>query len=95
MIEELDPSSNGCVDFNGFLKLMKRKIGTEGPLKESDLCTEDLVTEAFGVLDKDNDGFISPAELMIVLRVFGYKDMTEKDAAAALKVRSMANPTTY
>jgi Ca2+-binding EF-hand superfamily protein len=90
MILELDAEGNGCVDFNGFLRLMKRKMSSVGQVKDSSiLCNDSSVTEAFCVLDKDKDGYVSPAEFMLVMRVFGHKAMTEKDAAAALKEADM------
>lgn len=52
----------------------------------STLCTLDIDRVQ---QDKDKDGYVAPAEFMVVMRSFGHKDMTEKDAAAALKEADM------
>ena len=59
---------------------MKRKMNRfSGQLNETKFCSAEHVTEAFCVLDKDKDGYVSPAEFMLVMRVFGHKDMVRPD----------------
>lgn len=54
MITELDLEGQGCVDFNGFLRLMKRKMSSAGQVKES-FVSDESVTEAFCVLVSSRD----------------------------------------
>ncbi|XP_057982182.1 calmodulin-like [Malania oleifera] len=55
MINEVDADGNGTIDFPEFLNLMARKM------KDTD--SEEELKEAFRVFDKDQNGFISAAEL--------------------------------
>jgi Ca2+-binding EF-hand superfamily protein len=50
---------NGTIDFPEFLTMMARKM------KDTD--SEEEIREAFRVFDKDGNGFISAAELRLVL----------------------------
>merc|ERR1712182_43992 len=65
MINEVDADGNGTIDFTEFLSLMARKM------KDTD--TEEELREAFKVFDKDNNGFISAAELRHVMTNLGEK----------------------
>jgi calmodulin len=55
MINEVDADDNGTIDFPEFLNLMARKM------KDTD--SEEELKEAFCVFYKDQNGFISAAEL--------------------------------
>ncbi|GFP88074.1 calmodulin-3 [Phtheirospermum japonicum] len=55
MINEVDADGNGTIDFPEFLNLMARKM------KDTD--SEEELKETFRVFDKDQNGFISAAEL--------------------------------
>ncbi|KAI6692612.1 hypothetical protein NL676_020322 [Syzygium grande] len=55
MINEVNIDGRGTIEFGEFLNLMARKI------KETEI--EEELKEAFKVIDKDQDGYISPNEL--------------------------------
>jgi calmodulin len=63
MITEVDSDGNGTVDFPEFLRLMARRM------RDSDSAEE--LREAFRVFDKDQNGFISAAELRHVMTNLG------------------------
>ncbi|KAE8678970.1 Calmodulin [Hibiscus syriacus] len=56
MINEVDTNGNGTIEFGEFLNLMARKM------KEAE--ADDELREAFRVFDKDQDGYISPHEMI-------------------------------
>ncbi|XP_056168080.1 calmodulin-2/4-like [Syzygium oleosum] len=70
MINEVDIDGNGTIEFGEFLNLMARKI------KETEI--EEELKEAFKVIDKDQDGYISPNELRRVMINLGEK-LTEEE----------------
>ncbi|CAO2166772.1 unnamed protein product [Urochloa humidicola] len=63
MINEVDADGNGAIDFREFLGLMARRM------RDSD--SEEELREAFRVFDKDQNGFISAAELRHVMANLG------------------------
>ncbi|KAF0892074.1 hypothetical protein E2562_013469 [Oryza meyeriana var. granulata] len=63
MISEVDADGSGNIDFQEFLGLMARKM------KDKD--SEEELREAFRVFDKDQNGFISAAELRQVMANIG------------------------
>ena len=65
MINEVDADSNGTIDFPEFLTMMARKM------KDTD--SEEEIREAFKVFDRDNNGYISAAELRHVMTSIGEK----------------------
>uniref|UniRef100_M1E148 Calmodulin-3 n=2 Tax=Solanum tuberosum TaxID=4113 RepID=M1E148_SOLTU len=65
MINEVDADGNGTIDFPEFLNLMAQKM------KDTD--SEEELKEAFRVFDKDQNGFISAAELRHVITNLGEK----------------------
>ncbi|KAG5626773.1 hypothetical protein H5410_011991 [Solanum commersonii] len=65
MINEVDADGNGTIDFPEFLNLMARK--------KKDTDSEEELKEAFRVFDKDQNGFISAAELRHVMTNLGEK----------------------
>ncbi|KAL6281743.1 hypothetical protein ACE6H2_018624 [Prunus campanulata] len=62
---DVDADQNGTIDFSEFLNLMARKM------KDTD--SEEELKEAFKVFDKDQNGFISAAELRHVMANLGEK----------------------
>ena len=62
MINEVD-AGNGTIDFPEFLSLMARKM------KDTD--TGEELVEAFKVLDRDGNGFISAAEIHVTSNTSG------------------------
>ncbi|PWA15715.1 calmodulin-7 [Artemisia annua] len=65
MINEVDADGNGTIDSPEFLNLMARKM------KDTD--SEEELKEAFRVFDKDQNGFISAAELRHAMTNLGEK----------------------
>ncbi|CAN6287034.1 unnamed protein product [Urochloa humidicola] len=65
MIKAVDADGNEAIDFHEFLNLMARK------LKDTD--SEENLREAFSVIDKDQDGYISATELRQVMTNLGEK----------------------
>lgn len=63
MINEIDEDGDGTVDFKEFLKMMMKKANSKDPYDE--------LKEAFKVFDKDQNGFISEAELKQVMLQLG------------------------
>ena len=63
-------SGNGTIDFPEFLTMMAKKM------KDTD--SEEELKEAFRVFDKDGNGFISAAELKLVMTNLGEK-LTEEE----------------
>jgi Ca2+-binding EF-hand superfamily protein len=58
MIHEVDADGDGTIDFSEFLDLMARKM------KDAD--SDEELKEAFKVFDKDQNGFISAAEVCAI-----------------------------
>ncbi|XP_072455574.1 calmodulin-like [Notamacropus eugenii] len=59
MINEVDADGNSSIDFPEFLTMMTRKM--------KDVDGEEDIREAFCVLDKDGNGYITEAELRYVM----------------------------
>ncbi|CDR97700.1 calmodulin [Babesia ovata] len=70
MINDIDSSGSGAIDFPEFLILMARKM------KEGD--TEEELVQAFKVFDRDGNGFISAQELRHVMTNLGEKLTNEE-----------------
>ncbi|KAG0539834.1 hypothetical protein BDA96_03G356100 [Sorghum bicolor] len=70
MIAEVDSNNSGTIDLQEFLGLMARKM--------KDTESEEELREAFRVFDKDQDGFISAAELRHVMTNLGEKLSNEE-----------------
>lgn len=72
----LNASGNGTIDFEEFLTMMERKM--------RDTDTEEEMTEAFRVFDKDGNGVITAAELKQVMANLG-ENLTEEEVAEMIK----------
>ncbi|MCJ1388823.1 hypothetical protein MMC18_001673 [Xylographa bjoerkii] len=70
MINEVDADNNGTIDFPEFLTMMARKMKDTDSEDEIREC---IHPEAFKVFDRDNNGFISAAELRHVMTSIGEK----------------------
>ncbi|KAL9318567.1 hypothetical protein ACSQ67_015084 [Phaseolus vulgaris] len=81
MMSEVDMNGNGMIDFGQFLNLMARKMK-----KQSE--TEEELKEAFRLFDQDQDGYISPTELLSVMRNIGEK-ITEKELEEMIRVADL------
>lgn len=75
MINEVDSTGKGKIDFNDFLKMMKpsEKWNEEAELR----C-------AFEVFDKDGDGYISASSLRHVMSKIGER-LTDEDISFLMK----------
>jgi len=71
IIDEVDPDAEGLFDFQKFMKLMT--------FFDRHVITEEEITEAFKVFDRDGGGSIESAELRHVLSSMGDK-MTAEEA---------------
>ena len=65
MINEVDDSGDGKIDFDEFLVMMSRKV--------KDLDTDDEIRAAFETFDNDGNGFVSASELKHVMHKLGEK----------------------
>jgi calmodulin len=70
MINEVDADGKGIIDFPEFLSLMSCKM--------HDVDVEEELIECFKVFDRDNNGFISAAELRHVMCGLGEKITDEE-----------------
>ncbi|GFP91859.1 calmodulin-3 [Phtheirospermum japonicum] len=84
MINEVDADGNGTIDFPDFLNLMARKM------KDTD--SKEELKEAFRVFDKDQNGFISAAELCHVMTNLGAGYITTKELVTVMRSLGQ-NPT--
>ena len=67
MIKEVDANRNGTIEFPEFLTMIAMKTTDMAKEKDTDRKNdterEKEIREAFCVIDKDGNGFISPAEM--------------------------------
>ncbi|XP_020206822.1 calmodulin isoform X2 [Cajanus cajan] len=80
MMNEVDMVGNGTIEFGQFLNLMARKM------KQTE--AEEELKEAFRLFDKDQDGYISPTELLSVMRNIGVK-VTEEELEQMIRVADL------
>ena len=76
MINEVDTEGNGSITFEGFKKLMERK------LRDEDI--EEEIIETFKKFDQDNNGLIGPEDVFNLLQSFGL-DITVNEAEEMVK----------
>jgi len=76
MVKEVDQDGNGEVDFDEFCAMMIRRMEDEDGDEE--------ILEAFQVIDRDGDGFITEADLKDLLATLGEK-VTEEEIADMIK----------
>ncbi|KAJ7176678.1 calmodulin [Mycena filopes] len=76
MINEIDADNSSVIDFPEFLTMMARKM--------RDTDSEEEITEAFKVFDKDGNGYISTAELRHVMTNLGEK-LTDSEVDEMIK----------
>ncbi|KAI1811359.1 putative calmodulin [Poronia punctata] len=76
MINEVDGNNSGTIDFAEFLTMMARKMNSTD--------SEEEIREAFKVFDRDNNGFISAAELRHVMTSIGEK-LTDEEVEEMIR----------
>jgi calmodulin len=92
MINEVDADNNGTIDFPGTpsalpsasTKLTRPEFLTMMARKMKDTDSEEEIREAFKVFDRDNNGFISAAELRHVMTSIGEK-LTDDEVAEMIR----------
>jgi Ca2+-binding EF-hand superfamily protein len=75
-MKEIDIDGNGNMDFDEFVQIMEKKM------RETD--TEEELSEAFRVLDRDTNGYISSHELKHVMLALGEK-VTDEEVDEMIK----------
>ncbi|CEL96874.1 unnamed protein product [Vitrella brassicaformis CCMP3155] len=71
IVDDLDENGDRELDYEEFFNAMKRKmLGLE---------SEDDVLQAFQLIDKDKNGFISPPELRHLLTTLGRNPLTQDE----------------
>eukprot|EP00761_Pharyngomonas_kirbyi_P014043 gb/GECH01014073.1/.p1 GENE.gb/GECH01014073.1/~~gb/GECH01014073.1/.p1 ORF type:complete len:150 (+),score=52.36 gb/GECH01014073.1/:1-450(+) len=65
IINDIDKSGNGKVEFEEFLQLMSKNM--------KNIDNEEEIVEAFRAFDKDGNGYISAAELRHIMTTMGDK----------------------
>lgn len=70
MINEGDADGNGVLDFEEFVELLGRKLCEEVPIED--------YRDAFRVIDRDNNGFVTSAELRVIYIALGIKITDEE-----------------
>ena len=76
MVKEVVPDCNGTIHFSEFLTILTRIMKDANP--------EEEMRDAFRVFDKDGNGFISAAELKIVMTKLGEK-LTDEEAEEMIR----------
>ena len=76
MINEVDADGNGTIEFPEFLNLMARKMKDRDP--------EEELKEAFRMFDKDQNGFISAADLSHTMTNLGEK-LTDEEVEEMIR----------
>ena len=76
MVKEVVPDCNGTINFSEFLTILTRIMKDANP--------EEEMRDAFRVFDKDGNGFISAAELKIVMTKLGEK-LTDEEAEEMIR----------
>ena len=76
MINEVDTSGKGTIDFPDFLSMLA--------LRMKDADSSDDIREAFRVFDKNDNGFISAAELRHIMTNLGEK-LTDEEAEEMIR----------
>lgn len=64
MINEVDESGRGELDFNAFCELMARRM-------QDDDDEDAVIAKQFRIFDRDQDGFVGPVEMFVVFQELG------------------------
>ena len=88
MINEVDVDGNGTVEFAEFVILMTNKV------KESN-DPNDEIKEAFKVLDKEKDDYITAKELKYFMRKVAHIKLSTEEAVAMIEFAGQDGKVTY
>ena len=77
MINEVDVDGNGTVEFAEFVILMTNKV--------KEMSKQEEIEEAFNVLDKEKDGYISAKELKYFMRKVAHIRLSSEEADAMIE----------
>ena len=77
MINEVDQDGNGTIEFAEFVILMTNKV--------KEMTKEDEIYEAFMVLDKEKDDYISEKELKYFMRKVAHIKLSSEEAKAMIE----------
>jgi Ca2+-binding EF-hand superfamily protein len=72
MINEVDQDGNGTIEFAEFVILMTNKV--------KEMTREEEMQEAFSVLDKEKDDYISLKELKYFMRKVAHIKLSSEEA---------------
>ena len=75
--EHIDADGNNLIDFPEFTKIARDIMNTMIMEKIKGTYSEEEIKEAFSVMDKDGNGFISAAEIRHVITNLGEKRLDE------------------
>ena len=75
--EHIDADGNDLIDFPEFTKIARDIMNTMIKRKIKGTYSEEEIKEAFSVMDKDGNGFISAAEIRHVITNLGEKRSDE------------------
>ena len=75
--EHIDADGNNLIDFPEFTKIARDIMNTMIREKIKGTYSEEEIKEAFSVMDKDGNGFISAAEIRHVITNLGEKRLDE------------------
>ena len=80
MINEVDEDNNGTMEFSEFLRLMTQKV--------KDMTKDEEIQEAFNVLDKEGDGYITVKELKYFMRKVAHIKLSSEEALEMIRYAS-------
>ena len=78
--EHIDADGNDLIEFPEFTKIARDIMNTMIKRKIKGTYSEEEIKEAFSVMDKDGNGFISAAEIRHVITNLGEKRLDEMTA---------------
>ena len=78
--EHIDADGNDLIDFPEFTKIARDIMNTMIKRKIKGTYSEEEIKEAFSVMDKDGNDFISAAEIRHVITSLGEKRLDEINA---------------
>ena len=77
MVNEIDEDGSGSIEFMEFLVLMTSKV--------KEMTHEEEITEAFKVLDRERDDYLTVKEIKYFMRKVAHIRLSNEEAEAMLK----------